>query len=155
MKSTTFRCAEVNDADQLTEIAFAGKAHWGYPPEWMELWRPDLVVTPRYLRTEAISVMEYDGETAGFTGLSTGGKDRQIEHLWLRPKFIGRGFGRLLVGEALRLARKEEVGELFVSSDPNAEGFYLKMGGVRIGREVYRLPGGVQREVPRLVFRLG
>ena len=155
MKPTTFRRAEVNDAARLTEIALAGKAHWGYPAEWMELWRYDLVVTPQYLRTEVVSIMECDGETVGFTGLSMGGKDRQVEHLWLQPKFIGQGFGRLLVDEALRLARKEGVRELFVSSDPNAEGFYLKMGAVRIGQEAYRLPGGIQRQVPRLVFRLG
>jgi GNAT superfamily N-acetyltransferase len=154
MKPTTFRHAEVNDAARLTEIALAGKAHWGYPAEWLELWRHDLVVTPRYLREEAVSIMECDGDPAGFTGLSIEGDDRQIEHLWLQPTLIGQGFGRLLVDEALRLARKEGVRELFVSSDPNAEGFYLKMGGVRIGQEVYRLPGGIQREVPRLVFRL-
>ena len=154
MKPTTFRRAEASDAARLTEIALAGKAYWGYPREWMELWRPDLVVTPHYLRSETVSVMECEGEPVGFTGLSVEDKDRQIEHLWLQPTLIGQGLGRLLLDEALRLARKERVRELFVSSDPNAEGFYLKMGAVRIGQEVYRLPGGIQREVPRLVFRL-
>jgi hypothetical protein len=62
--------------------------------------------------------------------------------------------GRRLFEEAVRLAREEAVAELFVESDPNAEGFYLKMGAERMGQEVYFLPGGIRREVPRLVYRL-
>ncbi len=154
MNAVEFRRAEAEDAARLTGIAFAGKAHWGYPAEWLELWRHDLVVTPHYIRTEPVSVAECDGAIAGFTGLSTGGQGRQIEHLWLQPDWIGCGLGRRLFDEAVRLAREERVVELFVNSDPNAEGFYLKMGADRIGQEVYALPGGIRREVPRLVYRL-
>jgi GNAT superfamily N-acetyltransferase len=154
MKSIEFRRAKPDDATCLTGIAFAGKAYWGYPQEWLELWRHDLVVTPHYLRTEPVSVAECDGAVVGFTGLSASDHGRQIEHLWLRPDSIGCGLGRRLFTEAVRLAGEECLAELFVSSDPNAEGFYLKMGAERIGQEVYFLPGGIRREVPRLVYRL-
>lgn len=154
VKPVEFRHAKTEDATYLTGIAFAGKAYWGYPPEWLELWRHDLVVTPHYIRTEPVSVAECDESIVGFTGLSTGDQGRQIEHLWLQTDSIGCGVGRRLFEEAVHLAREERVTELFVNSDPNAEGFYLKMGAERIGQEVYFLPGGIQREVPRLVYRL-
>jgi GNAT superfamily N-acetyltransferase len=154
MKPVEFRYAKAEDAASLTGIAFAGKAYWGYPAEWLELWRPDLVVTPHYIRTEPVRVAECYGAIVGFTGLSTSDHGRQIEHLWLQPDYIGHGLGRRLFDEAVRLAREEHVVELFVNSDPNAEAFYLKMGAVRIGQEVYFLPGGIRREVPRLICRL-
>jgi GNAT superfamily N-acetyltransferase len=154
MKSIEFRPAKTEDAARLTGIALAGKAYWNYPAEWLELWRQDLVVTPAYIRAEPVSVGECEGLIVGFTGLSSGEHGRHIEHLWLEPRYIGCGFGRRLFEEAVRLAREEAVAELFVESDPNAEGFYLKMGAERMGQEVYFLPGGIRREVPRLVYRL-
>lgn len=54
----------------------------------------------------------------------------------------------------MRLARTEAVAEVLINSDAQAEPFYLKMGAVRIGQEVYQLPGGIRREVPRLIYRL-
>ena len=44
------------------------------------------------------------------------------------------------------------VVELHIKSDPNAEAFYLKMGAVRTGQEVYMLLGKFRREVPLLVY---
>jgi GNAT superfamily N-acetyltransferase len=149
-----FRPAEVQDAALLTEIALAAKQHWGYPAEWMAEWRPDLTVTPGYIRSQPVSVAELAGEVVGFAGLSMLEGHRYLEHLWLRPKHIGRGFGRALFLEAVRLARAADVAELRIKSDPNAELFYLKMGAVRTGLEVYDLLGQFRREVPLLAYKL-
>jgi GNAT superfamily N-acetyltransferase len=149
-----FRRAKTDEADRLTRIAFAGKQHWGYPVDWMELWRPDLVVTPQYIRREPVRVAERNGEVIGFTGLSTGDDGRYLEHLWLLTDCIGCGFGRALFREAVGMAREEGVGELRINSDPNAESCYVKMGAVRIGQEIYQLPGAVRREVPLLVYSI-
>jgi GNAT superfamily N-acetyltransferase len=150
-----FRRARADEAALLTGIALAGKQYWGYPAEWMALWRHDLVVTAQYIRREPVQVAERDGAVIGFTGLSTGEDGRYLEHLWLRPECIGRGFGRALFGEAVRMAREEGVTGLRIKADPNAEPFYLKMGAVRTGREIYQLPGAIRREVPLLVYRVG
>jgi GNAT superfamily N-acetyltransferase len=147
-----FRCAQASDARLLTEIALAGKQYWGYPAEWIDWWRYDLVVTPEYIRREPVRVAECSGAVVGFCGLSASEEGRQLEHMWLRRDCIGRGFGRLLFDEAIRLAREEGVRELRINSDPNAEAFYLKMGALRIGLEVYHLPGAIRREVPLLVY---
>jgi GNAT superfamily N-acetyltransferase len=149
-----FRRAEAQDAELLTEIALAGKRYWGYPEEWMAEWRPDLTVTPGYIGSQPVSVAELAGEVVGFAGLSTLEGRRYLEHLWLRPNHIGRGFGRALFLEAVREARAAGVTELRIKSDPNAEPFYLKMGAVRTGLEVYELLGKFHREVPLLVYKL-
>lgn len=148
------RPALPHEAALLSEIAFVAKSHWGYPVEWMELWSPDLTITPSYLETEKVSVAEDERKVIGFVGLSAGDHGRHIEHMWLRPAYIGRGLGRQLFGETIRLALIEHARELFIQADPKAEAFYIRMGAIRIGQEVYELPGGVRREIPLLVYRL-
>jgi len=41
-----------------------------------------------------------------------------------------------------------------IESDPNAEGFYLRMGARRIGIKAAEVDG-VQRELPVLVYEVG
>lgn len=154
MNTVDFRPATPEDATRLSEVAFAAKQHWKYPSTWMELWRPDLTVSPHYLETEKVRVAECDGEVIGFAGLSWGVRGRYIEHLWILPAYIGQGLGRRLFVEMVHVARHEGTMNLFICSDPNAEVFYVKMGAVRIGQEVYTLPDGARREVPLLMHRL-
>jgi GNAT superfamily N-acetyltransferase len=149
-----FRRAQADDAAMLTAIAFAGKQSWGYPEAWIAEWRHDLVVTPEYIRTEPVQVAELAGEVVGFVGLSSLDGLRYLEHLWQWPRFIGRGFGRALFEEGVRVARREGGDELHIRSDPNAETFYLRMGAVRIGAEDYLLLGQFPRRVPQLRFLL-
>ncbi len=148
------RRARVGEAALLTEIAFAAKQHWGYPAEWLAAWRYDLTVTADYIRTQRVVVAETDGLIAGFVGLLRTAEGDQLEHLWLRPSCMGRGLGRRLFEEAVNQARAAGITALQIRADPNAEGFYLKMGAVRIGEEVYELPGKIRREVPLLTYRI-
>jgi GNAT superfamily N-acetyltransferase len=152
--SLLFQPAQASDAALLTDMALAGKRHWKYPEDWIELWRYDLTITPAYIAAQPVRMAVWDGTAIGFVGLSTaeGGRHRHLEHLWLRPRCIGCGFGHQLFKEAVRMAREEGTSELRISSDPNAEGFYLKMGAIRIGTESYELPGRILREIPLLLY---
>jgi GNAT superfamily N-acetyltransferase len=149
-----FRRARSDEAAALTEIALAAKQSWGYPDEWLAAWRADLTLTADYIRAQPVVVAELDGTIAGFFGLERKDGDWHLEHLWLRPVFIGRGLGRELFAAAVRLARAGGAAELRIRSDPNAEPFYLKMGAVRAGQEAYLLLGKIPREVPLLVYPL-
>jgi len=150
--SLVFRPAQPGEGALLTRIALAGKAHWGYPPAWIEAWRPDLTISSAYLRDQPVSVGEIDGVVVGFVGLSTAAEARYLEHLWLRPERIGQGLGRAFFAEAVRLARAAGETELRIKSDPNAEAFYLRMGAVRTGEETYLMQGRFRREVPELRY---
>lgn len=120
----------------------------------MNAWRLELEVTETYINTEPVVVAEITGAVAGFVGLSTDGGKRYLEHLWLRPAQMGRGLGRTLFVEGVRLASAAGETELHIKSDPNAEPFYLKMGAVRTGPEVYRLLGKYPRKVPHLTYQV-
>jgi len=155
MKPTpVFRRARPGDAAALTQIALAAKQSWGYPDAWMAQWRPDLAIAPGYIDSWPVWVAELEGTMAGFLGLVREDGRWQLEHLWVLPAFHGRGLGRALFAEAVKQARAVGAAELCIKSDPNAEPFYLKMGAVRTGLEVYELLGKIRREVPQLTYRL-
>jgi GNAT superfamily N-acetyltransferase len=155
MKATpVFRRAQPQEAALLTRIALAAKQSWGYPDAWMAEWRADLTITPGYIGGSPVWVAELEGGAAGFLGLVRTEGHWFLEHLWVRPEWHGRGLGRALFGEAVRQARAAGATELRIKSDPNAEAFYLRMGAVRTGSEVYELVGKIRREVPQLSYQL-
>lgn len=139
------------DADILTHIAFTSKGHWGYPEHWMEQWRDALTITPEFVRDNEVYVANLDGEPAGYYALTDRGKT--LEHLWVTPSRIGSGIGRGLFEHAVARAASLGAREVEIEADPNAEGFYLRMGARRVGGRTYEIDGR-QRVLPLLVIEI-
>ncbi len=133
MTSPRFRKATPQDAAALTALAHASKQSWGYPPEWMAEWREALTLTPEFIGRHRVTLLENESVVLGFYALVPKGPDWQLEHLWIAPGAMGQGFGRQLFGQALAEVRAAGAGTIFIEADPNAEGFYLRMGAERIG----------------------
>ena len=53
----------------LTAIAWAAKANWGYPADWMEQWRVELTITPEFIAENATFLADLDGQIVGFHAL--------------------------------------------------------------------------------------
>lgn len=140
------------DAPILTDIAHAAKRHWGYPDDWMALWRDALTITPHDITEHVVYVAEVDGVTAAFSALTGAGARWELDHFWVHPAFIGRGIGRQMFRHAAaHLARHAPGAILGIESDPHAEAFYLRMGARRV-REVTRDWQGRRRTLPHLEF---
>ncbi|MDP2138140.1 MAG: GNAT family N-acetyltransferase [Candidatus Didemnitutus sp.] len=148
------RRAEPGDAAVLSALCWAAKEHWGYPPEWMEIWRVELTLTPGYIAREPVFVAEGREGIVGFFGLRLDEVRSHLEHLWVKPAHLGRGCGRHLFEAAVRLARALGAEVMHIKADPNAEKFYLKMGAVRAGAEEYVMSGGHRRVLPLLAYPL-
>ncbi|HWY77185.1 MAG TPA: GNAT family N-acetyltransferase [Verrucomicrobiae bacterium] len=137
----------------LTEITFASKRHWRYPEHWIEEWRGLLTVEPSFISSHEVWEAVVDGTTAGYYALSPRSDGVELLHFWVRPEFIGRGIGRALFVHAVNKARELSARAIYIESDPNAEGFYLRMGANRIG-VVSSKVAGQARELPLLKFNL-
>lgn len=131
-----FTSAAPQDAPTLSALAWRAKRHWGYPEEWMELWKAELAISPEYIEThEVVKIM--DGViTAGFYALQYHKKYRcmEIGHFWIDPDHIGRGLGRRAFEHLLDKLRRKGERRLIIEADPYAAGFYEKMGAVQIER---------------------
>ena len=137
----------------MGRVAFAAKGHWGYPERWMELWREDLEVSPGFVRENEVYVAVSGGRAVGFYALVGGGRELNLEHLWVLPAWIGTGLGRTLFEHAMRRAAELGARMVRIESDPNAEGFYRRMGARRTGENVYEMEGR-ERVLPVMVVEL-
>jgi GNAT superfamily N-acetyltransferase len=136
----------------LSDLARAAKAHWGYPEEWLELWRDDLTFTPERIARGGVVCAERAGGLLGCAAFDTSGSPAELDALWVHPAAIGTGIGRRLLAEVTSLARAGGATRLRIESDPNTEAFYLRMGARRVG-ETPSVPAG--RRLPLLELELG
>ena len=145
--------AKPQDADALTEIAHAAKRHWGYPESWIEAWRDILTMRPEFIAANlAYSAVE-DGGVVGFYVLTREDDGIHLDHLWIVPTAIRRGLGRALFEHAVEKAKQLNFESIKIEADPNAEGFYRRMGAKRVGTSVSEIEGE-QRELPLLEYAI-
>ncbi len=89
----------------------------------------------------------------GFYALTGSGSRLVLEHLWVSPRCLGAGVGRKLFQHAVKTATKLNASVIEIESDPNAEGFYVRMGARRVGETLWEIEGQV-RFLPRLIFEI-
>jgi len=150
----SFRSASPADAHRLTGLALRAKAHWGYPNDWMNEWRQELTINPDYIQANSVVLAEQNSQLIGFFGLEFHRPGSAwLQHLWVEPALIGRGFGRDLFECACETARTRGAESLEFVADPNAEPFYLHLGATRVGLEQSSILG-IPRLLPRMLYRL-
>jgi GNAT superfamily N-acetyltransferase len=145
--------ARPEDAGTLTGIAFAAKRHWGYPERWMASWSHLLTVEPESIAGQETYIASVDGSPVGFYALSCRVDRMCLEHLWVLPRAMRRGVGRALFVHAVGRVRAAGYEVLEMESDPNAVGFYERMGARVAATTVTELEG-VPRELPVLVYEM-
>jgi GNAT superfamily N-acetyltransferase len=129
------------EAGELSRIALAAKRHWGYPERWIEIWTPQLTFTPNYFETNEGWVAEVDGKPVAFYTLMENNAIVWVENLWVLPEFMGKGVGRKLFQHAVSIARQHGCKVLRLEADPNAAGFYEKMGMRKVGEQHSEVDG--------------
>ncbi len=147
------RRAKPDEADELTEIAHAAKRHWGYPENWIEHWKNDLTITSEFIANHETFVAVADEKIVGCCAIVLSESAAELEHMWIKPEHIGAGVGRALFLYVKERAANLGVPALEISSDPNAEGFYRRMGAARIG-DVQSEIEGKPRVLPRMTVDL-
>jgi GNAT superfamily N-acetyltransferase len=134
-------------ADQLTQIALAAKAYWGYPKRWMEIWKPQLTFSPEYFSENEGWVAVLNETPIGFYTLQEKRGNGWIGDLFVLPGYIGKGIGKSLFLHAVERSRQYGYKTLQLEADPNAAGFYEKMGMHKI-REHHSEVDGQPRVLP-------
>lgn len=135
------RRALPDDADALTRIAISAKRHWEYPERWIEIWTPQLTFTPEYFQVNESWTAEADSSLVGFYTIQERHGIGWLENLWVLPEYIGRGIGLRLFLHAVDLACQRGFKTLQLEADPNAVGFYERMGMYKVGERLSEIEG--------------
>ena len=133
------RHAETEDAHILTAISFRSKGYWGYPEEFYEIWRGELTITSGYIQANDVFVYEHKGEVMGYYSIVELKNDLYVsgiklekgfwlEHMFVDPPHIETGIGTQLFTHLQERCGCRGIERLGILADPNARGFYEKMG---------------------------
>jgi GNAT superfamily N-acetyltransferase len=144
--------AEKPDAAILTNIAFSAKRHWPYPESYFTIWHKELTITCDYITAHTIYKIIRDNTVAGFYSIVHNAKDFYsgevfvqkgfwLEHLFIRPEYHNQGMGRMLTDHAKKVAKSQGIDALLIFVDPNAKGFYDKIGADFLYDSKSSIPG--------------
>jgi len=128
------RSAQIGEGDELTDLALQSKSYWKHTPEYLNKCRPALLIDDKYIREWPVMVLEIDSIVAGFYSLKTINGENRLDNLWIDLPFIGKGYGKFLLKDALTKAAERGWKKLRLASDPKAQKFYEKFGGKMIGQ---------------------
>lgn len=133
--------AQAADAALLTRVALAAKRYWKYPESWMAQWTPLLTITPQYIEDNEVYALTAVQEIIGFYALAGNGTRLSLDHLWVAPAEIGKGYGRALMEHAIERSRQLGATSLEIEADPHAQGFYERMGARKVGDRATQVQG--------------
>lgn len=128
------RNAHPSEAEALTRLAMLSKQSWGYDDAFMHRVAVDMLVTEHDVSTGHCVVAEMDATIVAYLLVRMDREEAFLRDLFVHPTFFGRGLGRTLFDEALRYAGANGAVRLTLDSDPNAQGFYERLGMKCIGR---------------------
>lgn len=120
------------EAEKISNIAIKSKAFWDYSEEFIEECREDLTIDEQYIKDNHVYVLEGQKGIIGFFSFKLGEQD-SLDFLYINPKFIGMGLGKIMWNNMIQKAGDLGIINFTIDSDPNAKGFYEKMGAKQIG----------------------
>jgi ribosomal protein S18 acetylase RimI-like enzyme len=146
------RRARPDEAERLSELARRSKASWGYDEGFMRRAAVELTITADAISSQEVWVLEdQGGAILGFHRVIPG-DPAVLEDLWVEPEAMGAGYGRRLWEHAADVAGQRGATAMELDADPNALGFYERMGAVRVGVTPSTVVAG--RELPRMRLSL-
>jgi GNAT superfamily N-acetyltransferase len=133
-------------------LCLRSKAYWGYDAAFMAACREELRLTPEDLAADEVIAAADDAGLAGLAQVSVDVPNSYLEKLFVAPERMGLGLGRILYDWALSAAGRLGATRLIIEADPDAAGFYQRMGAEPAGTAP---SGSIEgRILPRLAHRI-
>jgi GNAT superfamily N-acetyltransferase len=125
----SIRDARAAEQRSLTELQRRASLHWDAYREQL-LAHPDVVELPLdQIEDGLVRVAELGGEVGGFAVLLRSAQGAcELDGLFVEPGHMGAGVGRALVEDAMRIARERGASRIEVVANPEAVGFYERVG---------------------------
>jgi GNAT superfamily N-acetyltransferase len=136
MERYSVRNARSEEQRELTRLCVRATLQVGYDDAFIDRIMPALTITVPLITGGAVQVAE--DESGTFVGVvavtETMLQGIALLHgIYVDPPFWRRGIGRALFGAAVARARVLKAGAIMIYGEPSAEGFYTRLGAIRIG----------------------
>ena len=133
--------ALASDHEALTQLTKLSKAHWGYSPAQMEAWAEVLTISEMYITNNLVyKKVENDLLVGYYSLIPQTTHTIQLDNLFIHPAAMGKGYGSLLLADALKRVKQAGDATMTLDADPHAETFYLGKGFVVVGQLETSIP---------------
>jgi len=127
--------AHRTDANKITDLTIRSKDFWNYGAEQIAEWKDDLTVTSDYIDENQVFKLSVENEIIGFYAFNSQDKNTvKLNFLFVEPKFIGKGYGKILLNDFLKRMEETDYDKITLDADPNVENFYTRAGFKVVGR---------------------
>ena len=137
------RRATPKDAIFLTSILGGAQRYRSDQDDYLDLDNDEFIITGTYIESNMVLVAEKQDTIIGCCSLhkvekacTIGGVMVEpgywLEHLFIRPAYIGNGIGRRLVSQVMVYCKEKQIAAFNALSNANLKGFYSKMGAIYI-----------------------
>jgi GNAT superfamily N-acetyltransferase len=131
------RNAKLEEQRDLSRLCVRATIHAGHDEAFIDRAVPALTITVPAITGGSVQVAEDKaGRVLGVMWVmpSPLPSIAQLHGIFVDPPFWGQGVGRVLFGAAVTRAKQLKAGALVISAEPSAEGFYKRMGAIKIGQ---------------------
>jgi N-acetylglutamate synthase-like GNAT family acetyltransferase len=132
----TVREAKPEEQRELTRLCVRATMHAGYDEAFIDRSMPVLTITLPLISGDFVQVAQHNSsEVVGVVAVTPTGLQgiALLYGIFVDPARWKRGIGRVLFGSAVARAKRMKAGALMINAEPSAEGFYKRMGAIRIG----------------------
>ncbi len=123
------------DAERITDLTIRSKNYWNYGERQIAEWKDELTITSKYIDENQVYKLSTNDELIGFYAFQTeNDKILKLNFLFIEPKYIGKGYGKILMTDFLKRIRETDYEKVTLDTDPNAEKFYERVGFKVVGK---------------------
>ncbi|WP_291576359.1 GNAT family N-acetyltransferase [Clostridium sp. UBA4548] len=140
------------DCEELTNLAIRSEAYWGYDSNYMDRFKEIYKVDKEFINNNPTYIIKENEDIVGSYGILISEEESALEYFFIEPKYIGKGYGRLLWNHAIDICKRLNIKEFEIVTSPQAKEFYIKMGAKYQG-EIESLVAK-ERIIPRLVYKV-
>jgi GNAT superfamily N-acetyltransferase len=136
MQPYSVRDAKTDEQRELTRLCVRATMRAGYDEAFIDRVMPGLTITVPLIAGGCVQVAQQNsGEVVGVVAVTTTMLQgiALLYSIFVDPACWKRGVGRVLFEAAVTRARALRAGALMIYAEPSAEGFYKRMGAIRIG----------------------
>ena len=148
------RAARPHEWPELSRLAHAAKASWGYAATDLQAWRDDLSFSAASIRELPTFVVDDGDAVRAVLQVDTRAQPWEIGALWVEPGAMRQGHGRALMRHAAAYALGRGQDVLAIDADPNAAAFYRALGAHPVGEVPAPVVGDPLRVRPQLMLPL-
>ncbi len=147
----TIVSASPKDTKLLASLEIRSESYWGYGPDFMDRFKTIYLITEEFILNNPTYILKDDEIIIGFYGLLLA-EEVSLEHLFIEPMYIGKGYGKMLWNHALEECKKLGIREFTIITSPDAREFYLRLGATIYSEVDSLISKG--NKTPKLIYRL-